>query len=108
MLKYIPFKTTYLCGLMSVFANAKVLVVGDIMLDSYLFGDAHRISPEAPVPIIRVENEKNLLGGAGNVARNIKSLGANPMLIALTGNDRNADELEHLSLNENIQHMFAS
>lgn len=106
MLKCIPFKTSYLCGLMDVFAHAKVLIVGDIMLDSYLFGDAHRISPEAPVPVIRIESEKNLLGGAGNVARNIKSLGANPMLITLTGNDRNADELEKLSFNENIQHTF--
>lgn len=102
----IPFKTSYLCGLTEMFAGAKVLIVGDIMLDAYLFGDAHRISPEAPVPVIRVENEKNLLGGAGNVARNIKSLGADPMLITLTGNDRNADELERLSSDENIRHTF--
>ena len=56
-------------------AGKRVLVVGDIMLDAYLIGDADRISPEAPVPVVRIEKERYLLGGAGNVARNIVALG---------------------------------
>lgn len=106
MSECIPFQTSRLCELTDTFSNAKVLIVGDIMLDAYMFGDAHRISPEAPVPVVRIDSEQNLLGGAGNVARNIKSLGAEPMLISLTGNDRNANELEQLSLNEAINHVF--
>ena len=106
MSEYISFEPGRLCAHTELFSKAKALIVGDIMLDAYLFGDAHRISPEAPVPVVRIEHEQNMLGGAGNVARNIKSLGAQPMLIALTGNDRNADELEKLSCNEGIEHVF--
>ena len=60
-------------------AGKRVLVVGDIMLDAYLIGDADRISPEAPVPVVRIEKERYLLGGAGNVARNIVSGGSSVM-----------------------------
>lgn len=61
-------------------AGKRVLVVGDVMLDAYLIGDADRISPEAPVPVVRVESERRLLGGAGNVARNIgRSRRARPL-----------------------------
>ena len=63
-------------------AGKRVLVVGDIMLDAYLIGDADRISPEAPVPVVRIEKERYLLGGAGNVARNIVALGGVATLVA--------------------------
>ena len=69
------------------FAQARILILGDIMVDEYLTGDAERISPEAPVPVIRIESEKRLVGGAGNVARNITSLGGKAMLVGLRGAD---------------------
>jgi len=65
----------------------KVLVFGDLMLDEYLFGEVNRISPEAPVPIVRVMWERWVLGGAANVASNLKMLGANPLLVGAIGND---------------------
>jgi rfaE bifunctional protein kinase chain/domain len=64
-----------------------VLVVGDIMLDRYWFGDVERISPEAPVPIVRVQREEYRLGGAGNVALNIAALGAQVTLLGVVGSD---------------------
>lgn len=74
--------------------GARVTVLGDIMLDVYLEGDACRISPEAPVPVVNFVRERNLLGGAGNVARNIWALGGVPTLIGLCGNERAADLVE--------------
>ncbi len=61
---------------MQDFRQCQVLVVGDVMLDRYWFGDVDRISPEAPVPVVRVQESDERLGGAANVARNIASLGA--------------------------------
>ena len=58
------------------FENARVLIIGDIMLDRYWHGDVTRISPEAPVPVLRVRHQEERLGGAANVALNIKALGA--------------------------------
>lgn len=81
----------------------KVLVIGDVMLDSYLVGDAERISPEAPVPVVRIDNERHLLGGAGNVARNIASLGGSPTLIGTVGVDREAVVLKALIEEEGIK-----
>lgn len=69
-------------------AGLRVLVVGDLMLDEYRVGDVARISPEAPVPIVRVREERCELGGAGNVARNLVSLGANAVLVGILGPDR--------------------
>ncbi len=69
----------------------KVLIVGDIMLDHYLVGKVDRISPEAPVPVVQVKEERHLLGGAGNVARNIKALGGQPLLVGLRGADADGD-----------------
>ncbi|MEZ5356211.1 MAG: PfkB family carbohydrate kinase [Bryobacteraceae bacterium] len=70
--------------------GASVLVVGDLMLDSYLRGAASRISPEAPVPILEVDEETNLPGGAANVAANIATLGGRPILCGVTGEDEAA------------------
>ena len=66
---------------------AKVLVVGDVMLDRYWFGDVERISPEAPVPVVRIHHSEERLGGAANVARNVTAVGATAGLLAAVGDD---------------------
>jgi D-beta-D-heptose 7-phosphate kinase/D-beta-D-heptose 1-phosphate adenosyltransferase len=75
------------------FSGVKILCVGDVMLDSFIYGDVERISPEAPVPVIRVRSRKTMLGGAGNVANNIASLGGEAILIGLVGHDESGDKL---------------
>ena len=75
---------------------ARVLVVGDSMLDQYLFGDVERISPEAPVPVVRVRRQEERLGGAANVALNVKALGPSVTLITVVGDDEPARKLESL------------
>src|SRR6266487_1887613 len=75
------------------FNGLNVLIIGDVMLDSYIWGAVERISPEAPVPIINVKKKDFRLGGAANVALNILSLGANPILCALVGNDEDGKKL---------------
>lgn len=74
----------------------RLLVVGDIMLDRYWFGDVSRISPEAPVPVVKVERNEERPGGAANVARNAVSLGSQVTLLALVGNDEAGKSLEKL------------
>lgn len=69
------------------FSSARVLVVGDIILDEYVWGEVSRISPEAPVPVVEVRNETRLLGGAANVVNNMVSLGARPVLCGVVGDD---------------------
>ena len=69
------------------FAKLNVLIIGDVMLDSYIWGSVDRISPEAPVPIIHVKKRDHRLGGAANVALNVHALGAKPVLCALIGDD---------------------
>ncbi|MFZ5971584.1 MAG: bifunctional heptose 7-phosphate kinase/heptose 1-phosphate adenyltransferase [Bacteroidota bacterium] len=69
------------------FNKLRVLVVGDVMLDSYIWGSVDRISPEAPVPVVTVKKRDYRLGGAANVALNVKALGAEPVLCALVGED---------------------
>jgi len=73
------------------FRDKKVLVLGDIMLDKYIWGDVVRISPEAPVPVVEVKKDTSCLGGAGNVCRNLESLGAFPLLVGITGEDAEAE-----------------
>jgi len=70
------------------FKNKRVLVLGDIMLDKYIWGHVARISPEAPVPVVEVEKDTSCLGGAGNSSRNLESLGAFPLLTGVVGNDQ--------------------
>jgi len=67
--------------------NARVLVVGDAMLDRYWIGEVERISPEAPVPIVRIDHEEERAGGAANVARNAAALGAQVTLLSVVGAD---------------------
>lgn len=80
-------------NLFDSFAKLKVLIIGDVMLDSYIWGSVDRISPEAPVPVINVSRKDFRLGGAANVALNISSLGASPILCALIGNDDDGRKL---------------
>ncbi len=79
--------------LVEAFGRCRVLVVGDLMLDRYVWGAVERISPEAPVPVVQVERESLMLGGAGNVVRNLVSLGARVGVVALVGDDAGAREL---------------
>lgn len=75
------------------FRNTKVLVIGDVMLDRYWWGSVSRISPEAPVPIVRLNSSTLAAGGAANVAANIAGLGAEPLLIGIIGRDAEGDAL---------------
>lgn len=83
-----------------LFARCRILVVGDVMLDRYWHGDVARISPEAPVPVVHIQREEVRLGGAANVALNIRTLGANVTLLSTVGADEAAATLKKL-LKEN-------
>ncbi|KZB52939.1 D-glycero-beta-D-manno-heptose-7-phosphate kinase [Thalassospira xiamenensis] len=78
---------SHLAQLVEQLPNAKVLCIGDVMLDRFVYGSVTRISPEAPIPIIRVERESAMLGGAGNVTRNATALGASVRFLSLVGDD---------------------
>lgn len=75
------------------FSQARILVVGDIMLDRYVLGDSQRISPEAPVPVVKINEQQDKLGGAANVARNIRHLDANVGLLGVIGDDDNGERI---------------
>src|SRR5436190_23875356 len=77
-------------------AGARVLVVGDVMLDRYWFGDVVRISPEAPVPVVRVARQEDRLGGAANVAKNAAALGAKVGLLSVVGEDEPGERVAEL------------
>jgi rfaE bifunctional protein kinase chain/domain len=78
------------------FDKARILIVGDVMLDRYWFGEVNRISPEAPVPVVRVERREERLGGAANVARNAATLGAQTGLLGVVGKDEAGEVVENL------------
>lgn len=78
------------------FNKLNVLVIGDVMIDRYVTGNVDRISPEAPVPVVHLQNREDRLGGAANVALNIKAMGATPFLCTVVGKDREAESLLHL------------
>lgn len=84
------------------FGQARVLILGDIMLDEYMYGSVDRISPEAPVPVVDVTSSKILLGGAANVAANICSLGGEALLIGVVGEDEAAIKISQLLKSKNI------
>jgi rfaE bifunctional protein kinase chain/domain len=77
-------------------SSVRLLVVGDVMLDRYWFGDVSRISPEAPVPVVRIQKREERLGGAANVARNAAALGAHTGLLGVAGADEAGDQMEQL------------
>ncbi len=83
--------------------RARVLVVGDVMLDRYWYGDASRISPEAPVPVVLWQREEERLGGAANVARNCAALGAPTRLLSVTGRDEAGERITRLLREERVQ-----
>lgn len=89
-------------NLINQFENIPVLVIGDVMIDAYLFGNVERISPEAPVPIVAVNKKENRLGGAANVALNLVALGAKPILCSVIGNDLEGNDLINLLQENNI------
>ncbi len=84
------------------FKNTTVLIVGDVMIDRYLTGQINRISPEAPVPVVLHESTSNRLGGAANVALNVKGLGGKPILCSVIGKDENAEIFKTLLPENNI------
>ncbi len=92
------------------FTEIKVGVLGDVMLDTYMWGEVDRISPEAPVPIVALKKKDYRVGGAGNVALNLQSLGARSYLISVTGNDVESRKLQELLTDQQIsaQYCFAS
>lgn len=84
------------------FSGKNIVIIGDVMVDSYWWGKVNRISPEAPVPIVKVDKRGYRLGGAANVALNIKMLGGNPLLIGINGNDREGDIFNDLITERNM------
>lgn len=78
------------------FLGKRIAVIGDLMLDKYIWGSVSRISPEAPVPVLEVESESARLGGAANVANNIKSLGAEPILFGIVGDDEAGETISRI------------
>ena len=87
-------------------AAARVLVVGDVMLDRYWFGEVERISPEAPVPVVRIARHEERPGGAANVARNAAALGAQVMLVSVVGDDEAGRALERLLIGDKVRTSF--
>lgn len=86
-MKRISVKKEHIREIFKSFNNLNVLIIGDVMIDSYMWGKVNRISPEAPVPIVAVQKKEKRLGGAANVALNIQALGANPILCSVIGVD---------------------
>lgn len=84
-------------------SGCRILVVGDVMLDRYWHGDVERISPEAPVPVVHIKREVDRLGGAANVALNVRTLGAQVSLLSTVGTDSAAQNLRKLLLESNIE-----
>src|SRR6187401_1929839 len=78
------------------FSNATILCLGDVMLDRYAYCHTERLSPEAPVPVLLLQRWQSMLGGAGNVARNIAALGGNAVLMGLVGQDAAGEEMRAL------------
>ena len=89
-------------NLFNSFNDKKIMIVGDMMLDTYMNGKVERISPEAPVPIVSVTKTFSRLGGAANVAQNLKALGAEPILCSVIGKDEKSNDLISLMLEHNM------
>jgi len=95
-LKASPPATAQLAAILAGFAGKRVLCVGDVMEDRFIYGEVRRISPEAPVPVLRITRESRELGGAGNVVRNIVALGGQVAFVAVIGDDRAGQEVTEL------------
>lgn len=95
----LPMNKAFLENIFAKAGKSQIFIVGDVMLDRYLFGDVNRISPEAPVQVFDIKKSENRLGGAANVAFNVSTLGSTPFLIGVTGIDRESELLkEQLNL----------
>src|SRR5690242_4867805 len=86
-------KRSRVIELLAQFKARKILVIGDLMLDEFLWGRARRIAPEAPVPVVEIERESLHVGGAGNVAANLAALGAAAIIIGVRGEDSAGERL---------------
>lgn len=93
-------------ALFESFNNMKVGVIGDVMLDTYLWGRVDRISPEAPVPVVSISKKEYRMGGAANVALNVRALGAKASIISITGNDEDGKDLKNMFDAEGIDTSF--
>jgi D-beta-D-heptose 7-phosphate kinase/D-beta-D-heptose 1-phosphate adenosyltransferase len=102
--KVLEMRKSHLLAIIKKFPHQKVAVFGDIMLDEYLYGTVSRISPEAPVPILRVEKKEYFLGGAANVAHNISSLGGKAHLFGLLGDDHKSKTIIRMLDEKGISH----
>lgn len=89
-------------SLFSNFSNKRVLIIGDVMIDSYIIGKIDRVSPEAPVPVVDVTGFDQRLGGAGNVALNVKAMGAKPILCSVVGSDKDGKDLRDIMVKSGI------
>jgi rfaE bifunctional protein kinase chain/domain len=92
--------------LFSQFSKMKVAVIGDVMLDTYWWGNVERISPEAPVPVVAVSKREKRIGGAGNVALNVQALGTSVALLTILGDDEEGIQLKNLLREKNIDTRF--
>lgn len=107
MFKHVSFQNkrtlaTEMTELFNSFNRQKIMIVGDVMLDVYMKGKVERISPEAPVPIVSVTESFSRLGGAANVAQNLKALGTEPILCSIIGNDEKSNELLSLMKDQSM------
>jgi rfaE bifunctional protein kinase chain/domain len=84
------------------FNSLNIMIIGDVMMDSYIWGKVERVSPEAPVPVVKVSDKENRLGGAANVALNVQSLGGKPFISAIIGDDKDGEEFLSLLRNQNL------
>jgi len=84
------------------FNGLNIMIIGDVMVDSYLWGKVERISPEAPIPIVALRKKENRMGGAANVAMNVRALGANPILCSVIGTDEKGEQFLDLLKKEKI------
>src|SRR5262245_35602010 len=99
--------TDPLAAYVADFTSRRVLVLGDAILDEYLVGDCSRISPEAPVPVLKVTSSRRVLGGAANTAANIVSLGGRATLIALVGDDEGGRTLRRCASDAGVELLAA-
>src|SRR5262249_48013303 len=101
-LKPMP-SSTRIKQILSRFPDHNILVVGDVMLDHFLWGRVSRISPEAPVPVVEVERESCFPGGAANVARNLRALGARVTILGCTGDDQAGEQLSSILQEQGVE-----
>ena len=97
-----PMPKTSVQAIFQQFKQQTILVIGDVMVDAYLWGKVDRISPEAPVPVVHTNSRDSRLGGAANVALNLKALGAKPILCSVIGADASATTLLQVMQKEGL------